>query len=191
LYQTYLSSTGDFNVISYEVPLANGAYQVRLHFAEMYWPGIGSRVFSIDLENSRKLTNFDIYREVGPRAALVKDFEVNVADGVLSLKFTPTAGRLATAPAEGAAGLTKLRVYPNPTSGGKLQLALEGFGGDEKVDVTLYSLTGQAVQRTNVTTDAQGAAGAQVTLAPSLNRGLYLLKARGAAREAQTRVVIE
>jgi hypothetical protein len=207
LYQTYLSSTGDFNVISYEVPLANGTYQVRLHFAEMYWPAIGSRVFSIDIENSRRLTNFDIYREVGPRAALVKDYEVNVADGVLSLKFTPTAdrlslagveifrnaaaGRLATAQAEGVEGLAKLSVYPNPTSGGKLHLALEGFGEDEKVDVTLYSLTGQAVQRTGVITDTEGAASVDVTLAPSLNRGLYLLKARGTAREAQTRVVIE
>ena len=206
LYQTYLSSTGDFNVISYDVPLANGTYQVRLHFAEMYWPAIGNRVFSIDIENTRRLTNFDIYREVGPRAALVKDYEVNVADGVLNLRFTPSADRLSlagveifrntaaarlAAEAEAVEGVATMRVYPNPTSGGKLQLALEGFGADEKVDVTLYSLTGQAVQRTDVTTDAQGAAGAEVTLAPSLGRGLYLLKARGAAREAQTRVVIQ
>jgi hypothetical protein len=194
--------------MTYDVPLANGTYQVRLHFAEMYWPAIGSRVFSIDTENSRRLTNFDIYREVGPKAVLVKDYEVTVADGVLSLKFTPTAdrlslagveifrntssGRLATA-AEGDAcpPCPKLRVYPNPSSGGKLQLALEGFGSDEKVDVTLYSLTGQAVQRTDVTTDAQGAASAEVILTPSLGRGLYLLKARGAARESQTRVVIQ
>ncbi len=206
LYQSYLSSTVDFNVMTYDVPLANGTYQVRLHFAEMYWPAIGSRVFSIDTENSRRLTNFDIYREVGPKAVLVKDYEVTVADGVLSLKFTPTADRLSLAGVEifrntstgrlamaaaGEEGQARLRVYPNPASGGKLQLALEGFGGDEKVDVTLYSLTGQAVQRTGVTTDGQGAASAEVILAPSLGRGLYLLKARGAARETQTRVVIQ
>ena len=206
LYQTYLSSTGDFNVISYDVPLANGTYQVRLHFAEMYWPAIGNRVFSIDIENARRLTNFDIYREVGPRAALVKDYEVNVADGVLNLKFTPTADRLSlagveifrntaaarlAAAAEGAESVARMRVYPNPTSGGKLHLALEGFGGDEKIDVTLYSLTGQAVQCTGLTTDAQGVASGDITLAPSLNRGLYLLKAAGASRQTQTRVVIE
>jgi hypothetical protein len=206
LYQSYLSSTVDFNVMTYDVPLSNGTYQVRLHFAEMYWPAIGSRVFSIDTENARRLTNFDIYREVGPKAVLVKDYEVTVADGVLSLKFTPTADRLSLAGVEifrntatgrlatteaGEEGQARLRVYPNPASGGKLQLALEGFGGDEKVDVTLYSLTGQAVQRTGVTTDSQGAASAEVILAPSLGRGLYLLKARGAARETQTRVVIQ
>jgi hypothetical protein len=206
LYQTYLSSTGDFNVISYDVPLANGTYQVRLHFAEMYWPAIGNRVFSIDIENARRLTNFDIYREVGPRAALVKDYEANVADGVLTLKFTPTANRLSLAgveifrntaaarlatAAEGAQGVARLRVYPNPTSGGKLHLVLEGFGGDEKVDVTLFSLTGQAVQRTNLTTNPQGDASSEVTLTPSLTRGLYLLKAAGTSRQTQTRVVIE
>jgi hypothetical protein len=206
LYQTYLSSTGDFNVISYDVPMANGTYQVRLHFAEMFWPSVGARVFSIDMENARRLTNFDIYREVGPRSALVKDYEVTVADGVLNLKFTPTANRLSlagveifrttatarlAAATEGEEMPAQLRVYPNPTSGGKLQIALEGFGADEKVDVTLYSLTGQAVQRADVTTDAQGAASTEVTLAPSLGRGLYLLKARGAGRESQTRVVIQ
>jgi hypothetical protein len=82
-------------------------------------------------------------------------------------------------------------VYPNPTSGGKLHLVLEGFGGDEKVDVTLFSLTGQAVQRTNLTTNPQGDASGEVTLTPSLTRGLYLLKAAGTSRQTQTRVVIE
>ncbi|WP_347157367.1 malectin domain-containing carbohydrate-binding protein [Pontibacter chitinilyticus] len=97
LYQTYLSSTGDLNEISYAVPMANGTYMVRMHFVENFWTAVGSRVFNISLENELRLSNLDIYREVGYKAALVKDFEVTVTDGVLNAKFNPSANRLALA----------------------------------------------------------------------------------------------
>ena len=97
LYQTYLSSTTDMSEIRYDIPLANGNYMVRMHFVENFFTTVGSRVFSVSLENERKLTNFDIFREAGYKTALVKDFEVSLTDGVLNLNFNPTANRLAIA----------------------------------------------------------------------------------------------
>lgn len=97
LYQTYLSSTADFNEIRYEVPIANGNYQVRLHFVENFWSAAGARVFNISIENQLQLSNFDIFGEVGYRTALVKDFQTTVADGVLIIRFNPSANRLAIA----------------------------------------------------------------------------------------------
>ena len=83
LYQTERYSTN--GTLSYAVPVANGRYSVVLHFAEIYWTQPGQRVFDINLEGARKLTNYDIVREVGPRVATSKTFTVTVTDGVLNV----------------------------------------------------------------------------------------------------------
>src|SRR4029077_9671507 len=66
---------------SYAIPVANGTYDVRLHFVETYWGTvisgscIGKRVFSMDIANtpaSPDIANLDICAEVGPNAADVK-----------------------------------------------------------------------------------------------------------------------
>ncbi len=104
LYRTYMSSGKDFDVLGYAIPkLAAGKYLVRMHFAENYFGtgrdnyqgGPGSRVFSVALEGTTRLANLDISGEVGPKFALVADFEVEVTDGLLNAQFTPTANRLA------------------------------------------------------------------------------------------------
>ncbi len=104
LYRTYLSSGKDLDVLGYAIPrLAAGKYLVRMHFAENYFGtgrdgyqgGPGSRVFSVALEGTTRLANLDISSEVGPKFALVADFEVEVTDGLLNAQFAPTANRLA------------------------------------------------------------------------------------------------
>ena len=100
LYQTYLSSTTDLAEIRYLIPLANGNYKIRMHFVENFFTTVGSRVFSISIENQNRLSNFDIFREVGYKTAMVKDFDVSLTDGKLDLKFNPTANRLAVAAIE-------------------------------------------------------------------------------------------
>ncbi|WP_138475803.1 malectin domain-containing carbohydrate-binding protein [Dyadobacter bucti] len=97
LYQTYLSATTDLAETRYVVPLANGNYMVRMHFVENFFTTTGSRVFSINLEDQNRLSNLDIHREAGYKAALVKDFSVSVADGKLDVKFNPTVNRVALA----------------------------------------------------------------------------------------------
>jgi|GEM_PF-1947953 len=104
LYRSYLSTGGDLQVAGYAIPkLAPGKYLVRMHFAENYFGtlrnghagGPGSRVFSVAMEGTTRLANLDIAAEAGSRFALVKDFAIDLEDGVLNVQFSPTANRLA------------------------------------------------------------------------------------------------
>ncbi|MGC1242924.1 MAG: putative Ig domain-containing protein [Chryseosolibacter sp.] len=80
-----------YNMSSYNFPVTSGSYLVRLHFAEIYFGatggGTGRRIFNVAAEGASLLTNFEIAAEVGPMAALVKEFVVNVTDGVLNITF--------------------------------------------------------------------------------------------------------
>ncbi len=75
--------------LKYQFPVANGIYEVRLHFAEV-WTGAtapGIRVFDVLAEGSVVLDNFDIFAEAGSNTALVKTIPVVVSDGSLTLDF--------------------------------------------------------------------------------------------------------
>ena len=86
---------------SYEFPVANGNYVVRLHFAEIYWGvpggnlngGIGLREMSVAMEGQLRLVNFDPTQEVGAATAVIKNFPVTVTDGELNINFTSTVDR--------------------------------------------------------------------------------------------------
>ncbi|MDN3688840.1 PKD domain-containing protein [Cyclobacterium jeungdonense] len=97
LYQTERSSTP--KVFDYAVPVPNGAYQVILHFAEIYWGadggstgGSSKRVFDVSVEGDLVLDDLDINAEVGPQTVLTQSFEVTVADGELNMNFTSLSG---------------------------------------------------------------------------------------------------
>ena len=101
LYTREQSSNGDKKPFRYEIPVANGNYVVRLHFAEIYWGtsgagssgGAGSRVMNVSLENELKLINLDVAQEVGSAAAVIKNIPVSVSDGKLNINFTATVNR--------------------------------------------------------------------------------------------------
>ncbi|GAA4431165.1 hypothetical protein GCM10023188_18470 [Pontibacter saemangeumensis] len=89
----YASSGAPF---SYNIPVsADGAYTVKLHFMEPYFgaPGgkttglTGARVFHVDVEGARVLTNYDIYKTDGAGKAVVKTFNVNVTGGSVNIAF--------------------------------------------------------------------------------------------------------
>jgi large repetitive protein len=76
---------------SYAVPVANGRYEVRLHFVELFYTGAcaGKRLFGVDILDTTGVdlpNTFDICAQVGPTAALVKTLQATVADGVLNVK---------------------------------------------------------------------------------------------------------
>ncbi len=100
IYLSERSSTNPLGTFNYEVPLIRGAYNVRLHFAEIFWgapgggvAGSGQRVFDVTIEGQSypQLTNLDINDLVGPSAALIIEIPVNLLDDVLNLSFTATA----------------------------------------------------------------------------------------------------
>jgi hypothetical protein len=199
LYQTYLSAAADLAETRYEIPVTNGDYLIRMHFVENYWPGPGQRVFNVTMENAVVLSNFDIFSEVGYRSALVKDFNATVNDGVLNIKFNPTANRVALAAIEmfqvnavnPISALAKsevdvnlkktLVVYPNPNTGSIFNLRLTSFAKQEKVSITITNTFGRLIQKYDLLTDNFGNANVPVTLSNVLNKGVYMINANSAS----------
>ena len=72
----------------FAVPVTNGAYQVRLHFAELNKTAANQRTFDVRLENSTVLSNFDIWTQAGGiDRAITRQFNVNVTDGSMTIDF--------------------------------------------------------------------------------------------------------
>ncbi|WP_375437790.1 DUF4082 domain-containing protein, partial [uncultured Hymenobacter sp.] len=86
-----LYQTERWGAMSYNLPVANGTYTVKLHFAEVYFSNPGQRVFDVAAEGTRVLTAYDILRKVGRNTATVETFTVNVTDGQLTLAFSKGA----------------------------------------------------------------------------------------------------
>jgi hypothetical protein len=82
---------------TYSLPTGNGVYYVVLHFAETYWGhqaagGTGSRQFNVDVEEVRKLTDYDIFARAGESLRAVQEaFRTEVRDGLLDIRFSQGA----------------------------------------------------------------------------------------------------
>jgi Malectin domain len=83
---------------SYAIPVANGRYAARLHFAETFWGpenpgggGEGSRIFDVYCNGVALLRNFDIFREAGSHHQVIKTFHGlhPNAQGKLLFSFIP------------------------------------------------------------------------------------------------------
>ncbi len=81
--------------LTYQVPVPNGRYTVELFFAEP-WLGIGDgikgdhegqRVFSVDINGKKVLSDLDIWAEAGYAGALKKTVEAEVKNGILTISF--------------------------------------------------------------------------------------------------------
>jgi len=89
LYRVYRWDPPTLPELTYNIPLDNGKYEVKLHFVEA-WSGAftpGVRVFNVNLEDTRVLTNFDIASQVGANTALIKTFNTTVTDHDLTISF--------------------------------------------------------------------------------------------------------
>jgi glucose/arabinose dehydrogenase/PKD repeat protein len=73
--------------MSYSFPVTPGTYTVTLHFAEIYFTAVGSRVFDVYIDGTKVLDKLDIVQEVGPMAPLVKSFTVNQTGSSLTISF--------------------------------------------------------------------------------------------------------
>ncbi len=79
---------------TYSLPTGDGVYYVVLHFAETYWGnlvqgGAGSRRFNVDIEEFRKLTDYDIYAKAGGSLKAIQEaFRVVVKDSLLEIRFS-------------------------------------------------------------------------------------------------------
>ncbi|WP_170972409.1 malectin domain-containing carbohydrate-binding protein [Natronorubrum halophilum] len=83
LYQS--ERYGDF---SYDISVADGTYDVVLHFAETYWTADGDRVFDVSVNGDETITNLDVHGAVGHDSALVRTISgVDASDGTLTVSF--------------------------------------------------------------------------------------------------------
>jgi hypothetical protein len=74
---------------TYEIPMNNGSYSVDLGFVELYWTQAGSRSFSVSVEGTPLLNNFDIYRQVGHDVVYDPGpVDVYVNDGSLTIQVS-------------------------------------------------------------------------------------------------------
>jgi hypothetical protein len=72
----------------YNIPVPNGNYTVRLHFAELNKLAAGQRTFDVDIEGTRRLDKFDIFLAAGgANRAIVREFATTIADGNVSIDF--------------------------------------------------------------------------------------------------------
>ena len=97
LYFSERIAGSDLGTFGYSIPVENANYEVRLHFAEMYWGvedqegstgGIGSRVFDVSIEDSVVMDDYDIFADVGPATGTIKIHETTVVDGILDIVLT-------------------------------------------------------------------------------------------------------
>src|SRR5690606_8904977 len=73
IYLTERSAMTDLGTFGYDVPVPNGTYTVKLHFAELYWGatnggagGTGKRVFNANFEGgTAEITGLDLNARVG------------------------------------------------------------------------------------------------------------------------------
>jgi len=69
---------------------AGANYQVRLHFAEFYWSGVGQRKFNVTINGTQVLSNFDILAAAGgPNKATIEEFTATAnASGQIVIQYT-------------------------------------------------------------------------------------------------------
>ena len=83
VYQTYdYSSTNVGDKLAYTLPVPDGTYTIRLHFAEPSYTSVGQRKFDIRLNGAVVQSNYDIYGQAGARyKAVAPSFTVAASGG--------------------------------------------------------------------------------------------------------------
>ena len=82
-----LYQTERWGASSYNIPLANGNYNLTLKFAETYWSAAGKRLFDVTVGGTTRISNLDVFARVGKNAAYDVVLPVSVTNGTLSVKF--------------------------------------------------------------------------------------------------------
>lgn len=82
-----------YGTVTYTFPYLkpNTSYRLRLHFAEIYWAGVGQRVFNVLVNGVQVLTNFDIVRAAGAAfKANIQDLNaITDANGQVAVRLAP------------------------------------------------------------------------------------------------------
>ncbi len=69
----------------YRFDMPNGAYKVKLHFAETFHNEPGKRIFSVYIQGKKVISDLDIFKEAGSNKALDYEFPALVTNGQLNI----------------------------------------------------------------------------------------------------------
>ena len=88
-----LYRTERYGMSGYNLPVPNGNYNVRLHFAETFWSSANQRLFTATVEEVPVVgsngSNLDIFTEAGGiNKAWVASVPVTVTDGTMTIDFS-------------------------------------------------------------------------------------------------------
>ncbi|WP_158267665.1 choice-of-anchor tandem repeat GloVer-containing protein [Adhaeribacter arboris] len=127
LYKTNRRATNSDGSFQYTIPVNNGSYMVKLHFAEIYYTTAGKRKFNVTAEGTGWLTNYDIFASAkGARKAVNVSKKITVTDGFLNLQFISVVDKACVAAIEilpiskaeqhidTSPVILATRLYPNP-----------------------------------------------------------------------------
>ena len=166
---------------AFHIPVPDGRYTLRLHFAELNKSAPGQRLFDVQVEGVTLLENLDVFREAGGAdRALVRALPVTVADGALDLNFLRRVEN---------AKLSGLELLPQENAaGGRAELTPDElvFSGVQSAasparTLTLHNAGAGPLQVSALTLTGQGAAfellsppALPLSLAPGADLGLSL-----------------
>lgn len=93
IYRSERYSVDHSSPMTYNIPLANGLYDVHLHMAETYSGVIngGRRIFDVYMEESLVFKNLNVLESAageGNNATVLTQTDVEVSDSVLTIDFT-------------------------------------------------------------------------------------------------------
>jgi RHS repeat-associated protein len=73
---------------AYALPVSDGPYKVRLHFAELYHDAVAAAAFNVKAEDQAVLSNYDVFAASGSKnTARIEEIATTVCDGELNLDF--------------------------------------------------------------------------------------------------------
>jgi hypothetical protein len=125
---------------TYTIPITDGTYIVDLMFAELYHgvdtpsADIGDRVFSVDLEGSTVLSEYDIIAETGtPLTAITETFTTTVSGGAANISFAASPAGLDENAKVSAICVTPFNEPPMADAGPDQTVVETDGSGDEVV----------------------------------------------------------
>ncbi len=85
LFQIAQSTRNTDYPLTYKIPLDNGNYTLKLHFADLWSSSTTERVMDISIEGTQVLDAFSPYDDAGADTAITKEFPVTLTDGELTI----------------------------------------------------------------------------------------------------------
>jgi hypothetical protein len=86
----YQSERWSSSVLEYRFTIPNGTYSVKLKFAEIYFSGVGQRVFNIVINGQLLTSAFDTVAAAGgPNIAVDRLYTVAVTNGQIDIQLVP------------------------------------------------------------------------------------------------------